>query len=134
MCGTLMQILGQGTALYVLDLFVRPVFGGGVFVDMFLFLIKGILTFYIYKWFQCSTTGIIRHPLQGTTFWMALIGGIVGMFTLMITGMLVNEQVREGGFNMLIKYGIEAVVLNIVYGVGHNMIQDLAVNSVLGNH
>ena len=129
MCGTLMQIVGQGAALYILDLLVRPAFGGGLMVDMFLFLVKGFATFWIYKWFQCSTNGIIRNPLHGTSFWMALIGGIVGMFTLMLTGMVLNEQREEGGIEILMKYGIEAVILNIVYGMGHNIIQDVAVNS-----
>lgn len=134
MCGTFMQILGQGASLYLLDLFIRPAFGGGVIVDMFLFLIKGIVTFYVYKWFQCSTTGIIRNPLHGTTFWMALIGGFVGMLTLMITGMLVNEQRSTGPVDELIKYGIEAVVLNLVYGISSNMVASMAANNLVGGY
>lgn len=126
MCGTFMQILGQGASLYALDLLVRPAFGGGIVVDMFLFLIKGISTFYVYKWFQCSTTGIIRNPLSGVSFWMALLGGILGMFTLMLTGMLLNERTGEGAVEELITYGIEAVILNLVYGFSANMIQDMS--------
>lgn len=126
MCGTLMQILGQAASLYALDLLVKPAFGGGIVVDMFLFLIKGVSTFYVYKWFQCSSTGIIRNPLSGVSFWMAFLGGIVGMFTLMVTGSLVNERAGEGAIEELITYGIEAVVLNVVYGISSNMLHDMA--------
>jgi uncharacterized membrane protein YvlD (DUF360 family) len=125
-----MQILGEGAALFVLDTFLRPALGGGILVDTFLFLVKGLSTFYVYKWFQCSTNGIMRHPLQGTSFWTALLGGIVGMFTLMLTGMLINEQRRRGGLGELITYGIEAIILNLVYGFSSNMIHDMALNSL----
>jgi len=129
-----MQILGQAASLYMLDLLVRPAFGGGFVVDMFLFLVKGFVTFYVYKWFQCSTTGIIRNPLHGVTFWMALIGGFVGMITLLITGMLVNEQRSTGAIDELVKYGIEAVVLNLVYGFSSNMIHSMASTGFTGHH
>lgn len=130
MCGTLMQILGQGAALYVLDMLVKPALGGGVLVDTFLFLAKGFITFYIYKWFQCSTNGVMRHPLHGVTFWGALLGGIVGMFTLMLTGMVLNENsFGRGGVEELVIYGIEAVVLNLVYGFSANMLHDMASNT-----
>ena len=134
MCGSLMQILGQGAALYILDLLVMPIFGGGLIVDMFLFLVKGIMTFYVYKWFQCSTTGVIRNPLHGVSFWMALIGGFVGMITLLITGRLVNEIRSRGPVDVLIKYGIEAIVLNLVYGFSSNMIAGMATNSFTGGY
>ena len=124
-----MQILGQGAALYMLDLLVRPAFGGGLVVDMFLFLVKGFITFYVYKWFQCSTTGIIRNPLSGVSFWMAFIGGLLGMFTLMVTGALLNERTGEGAVEELVTYGIEAVILNVVYGISANMVQDISRNS-----
>lgn len=130
MCGTFMQILGQGAALYVLDLVVRPAFGGGFLVDSFLFLVKGFSTFWIYKWFQCGESGLIRRPMQGVSFWMALLGGVVGMFTLMITGSLLGETPGEGAVNELVTYGIEAVILNIVYGFSSEMIHDLAKNSL----
>lgn len=123
-----MQILGEGITLYMLDAFIRPIFGGGFFVDTFLFLVKGFITFYVYKWFQCSTGGVIRNPLQGTSFWTALLGGIVGMFTLMVTGMLLNTR-RQRGLEELLMYGIEAVILNLVYGMTSNMIHDVAMNS-----
>lgn len=130
MCGTLMQILGQGAALYMLDMFIRPALGGGILVDTFLFLAKGFVTFYVYKWFQCSSNGVMRHPLSGVTFWGALLGGIVGMFTLMLTGMLLNERrYGRGGIEELVVYGIEAVVLNLVYGFSANMLHDMASNS-----
>lgn len=134
MCGTLMQILGEGAALYLLDLLVRPAFGGGVMVDTFLFLIKGFTTFYVYKWFQCSNSGVIRNPLHGTSFWTALLGGVVGMFTLMLTGMMINERRGEGAIEELVTYGIEAVVLNLVYGFSSNMIHDVARNSLRNYH
>jgi uncharacterized membrane protein YvlD (DUF360 family) len=130
MCGTLMQILGEAAALFALDALVKPAFGGGVLVDTLLFLVKGFTTFYIYKWFQCSTNGVMRHPLEGTSFWHALLGGVIGMFTLMLTGMLLNEQRGGGGIEELVTYGIEAVVLNLVYGVTANMVHDMAVNSL----
>lgn len=134
MCGTLMQILGEGAALYMLDLFVRPAFGGGIMVDTFLFLIKGITTFYVYKWFQCSTSGVIRRPLHGTSFWTALLGGVVGMFTLMLTGMLINERRGEGAIEEMVTYGIEAVVLNLVYGFSSEIIHEVAMNSLKNHH
>jgi hypothetical protein len=130
MCGTIMQILGQGAALYLLDLLVKPAFGGGAMVDTFLFLVKGFATFYIYKWFQCSSTGVIRNPLHGVTFWQALLGGIVGMFTLMLAGMLLNENsFGRGGIEELVVYGIEAVILNLVYGLSADMLHDLSSNT-----
>lgn len=124
-----MQILGQGAALYILDMLVKPAFGGGLVVDMFLFLVKGFATFYLYKWFACSTSGIIRNPLAGTSFWMALLGGIIGMFTLMVVGMLVNERAFRGAGGELVVYGIEAVVLNVVYGLSADLVQDMARSS-----
>lgn len=130
MCGTFMQILGEGATLYLLDLLVRPALGGGILVDMFLFLVKGFSTFYVYKWFQCSTSGVIRHPLHGTSFWSALLGGIVGMFTLMLTGMLLNERRGEGTIEELVTYGIEAVILNLVYGMTANMVHDVVMNTL----
>lgn len=131
MCGTIMQILGEGVALMLIDRVIQPVFGGGFMIDMFLYLIKGFTTYYIYKWFQCSESGVIRHPLAGVSFWTALLGGVVGMFTLAITGSVLNENTYgESGFEELIIYGIEAVILNIVYGVTSTMVHDLARNSL----
>lgn len=126
MCGTFMQIIGQGASLYLIDQIIKPALGGGLLVDMFLFLAKGFVTFYVYKWFQCSTTGVIRNPLHGVTFLHALMGGVVGMFTLMITGMLLNEQMRRNGIDELLIYAMEAVVLNIVYGMGAEIIADMS--------
>lgn len=125
MCGTIMQILGEGASLMLVDSFISPFLGGGALVDTLLFLVKGMVTFYVYKWFQCSSGGVIRHPLSGTSFWMALIGGLVGMFTLMLTGMIIN--IHRG--DIFIKYGLEAIILNMVYGFTSNTIHDLATNS-----
>jgi hypothetical protein len=130
MCGTFMQIIGQSAALYMVDMFIYPAFGGSATVDLALFLIKGMITFYVYKWFQCGTSGVFRHPLQGISFWHALLGGIIGTFTLFITGSLVNERFTDGAINVLFKYGVEAIVLNVVYGMTANMISDAATNAL----
>ena len=134
MCGTFMQILGQGATLYLLDQFIFPAFGGSAMMDLMLFFVKGIATFYIYKWFQCGTSGVFRHPLQGISFWHALLGGLIGTFTLFITGNLLNEHVASGALDILFKYGIEAVVLNMVYGMSANMITDAATNALRNHH
>lgn len=122
MCGTIMQILGEGAALLLVDGFISPFLGGGALVDTLLFLIKGMATYYVYKWFQCSSGGIIRHPMANVGFWGALVGGLVGMFTLMLTGMVIN--VNRG--DIFLKYGIEAIILNMVYGFLAGTIQNLA--------
>ena len=71
----------------------------------------------------------MRNPLEGTSFWTALLGGVVGMFTLMLAGMLLNETRGRGDIEELITYGIEAVILNLVYGMSSNIIHDMARNS-----
>lgn len=127
MCGTFMQIGGMAFGLYFTDMLIKPVqFGNSEFKDVFMFLIKGAIEFWIYKWFQCKPDGSYnRHALSGMSFMNIIMGGLIGGVTLFFAGQLVGERTAGDFGQILIKYGIEAVILNFVYGATGNMIADM---------
>ena len=110
-------------SLYGLDLLIKPVFASSEGMAIFLFLIKGAGAYFVYRWFQCDSAGNYkRHALQNVTFWQLFTAGVVGGVTLMIAGNLVGEKNASDFMQILIRYGIEAVILNFVYGATGNMI------------
>jgi len=126
MCGTFTQIAGMALGLYGVDLLIKPAFGGSEGMDIFLFLIKGALEYYIYRWFQCDSTGnYSRHGFQGLGFTQIFLGGVVGGITLMLAGNLVGERNATDFLNAMVKYSIEAVILNFVYGATGTMIASM---------
>ena len=117
MCGTFTQIAGMALGLYGVDLLIRPIMGGSEAMDMFLFVIKGVVQYYIYRWFQCDASGSYsRHGLQNLSMTQIFLGGILGGVTLMLAGQLVGERNIDDFLNAMVKYSIEAVILNFVYG------------------
>lgn len=124
MCGTVMQIGGMAFGLYLVDMMISPLtFGRSEFADVFMFLLKGAVEYWIYKWFQCKPDGSYsRNALAGLSFMNILMGGLVGGVTLFFAGQLVNEGRANDFGSILVKYGIEAVILNFVYGATGNMI------------
>ncbi len=126
MCGTFTQIAGMALGLYGVDLLIKPVFAGSEAMAMFLFVLKGITQYYIYRWFQCdSSGGYARHGFQNMSLTQIFLGGIVGGVTLMLAGNLVGERNADDFLNVMVKYSIEAVILNFVYGATGNMISSM---------
>ena len=117
MCGTFTQIAGMALGLYGIDLLIKPAFAGSEAMGMFLFVIKGVVQYYIYRWFQCDSAGhYTHHGFQGMSMTQIFLGGILGGITLMLAGSLVGERNIDDFLNAMVKYGIEAVILNFVYG------------------
>lgn len=125
-----MQIIGQGISLYLLDIMVRPAFAGSFILDLFLFLIKGMATYWVYLYFQCSDSGVIRHALSGLSFTKMFIGGLFGAMVLLFTGMIINENQSFGAGDVLFTYTIEAIILNMFYGIAGDAIQSAVKSQV----
>lgn len=130
MCGTFMQIAGMAFGLYFTDQLITPiVLGRSEFMDATVWILKGAIGFWIYKWFQCTSSGTFaRHALGSTSFMELLIMGVIGGFTLGIAGRMVNERMANDFGSILFRYGIEAVILNFVYGATKN----IAINAATG--
>ena len=130
MCGTFMQIAGMSFGLYFTDMIMRPIrFGRGEFAEFSMFVVKGAVQFAIWKWFQCTPTGGYgRNPLQNMSFMEIVLAGVIGGVTLFFSGQLVNERTAKDFGSILVKYGIEAVLLNFVYGATKNVITSAASN------
>lgn len=127
MCGTIMQIGGMAFGLYFTDMLITPVrFGNSEFQDIAMFLVKGAIEFWIYKWFQCKADGSYnRHALKGMSFMEIIMGGLIGGVTLYFTGQMVGERGARDFAQILVKYGIEAVILNFVYGATGNLVDSM---------
>ena len=134
MCGTIMQIAGMSAGLYFTDMLIKPArFGRSEFGDVAMFLVKGAVQFWIYKWFQCSPSGSYnKNPLAGMSFMEIILGGLIGGVTLFFAGQLVNERRTNDLGSMLVKYGLESIILNFVYGATKNIITGMAVQSIGG--
>lgn len=130
MCGTFTQIAGMALGLYGVDLLIKPVvMGRGEGMAMFMFLIKGMVEFYVYRWFKCDSSGkFARHALQNLSLLQIFLGGVIGGVTLMFAGNLVGEKDTKDFLNVMVKYSIEAVILNFVYGATDNMLTHAASN------
>lgn len=124
MCGTFTQIAGMAFGLYFTDMVITPVVRGrGELGDIMMFLVKGAVQYWVYKWFQCTSTGTYsRHVMANVSFMQLLVGGLIGGVTLFFAGQLVNERTAGDFTSILVKYGLEAVILNFVYGATKNMI------------
>ena len=131
MCGIFMQIAGMSFGLYFTDMLIKPVrIGRSEFSDIAMFLVKGAVQFFIWKWFQCTSTGgYSKNPLQGMSFMEIIVAGVIGGVTLYFSGQLVKERTADGFGEILLKYGIEAVILNFVYGASKNMITSAAASA-----
>ncbi len=126
MCGTLTSILGQAAALMVVETVISPAFGVSAMRFWLDYIIKGIATFWIYKYTQCSgTSGTTSRPLSGLNATTIIVGGLLGAVTLTITMMFLPVNRMMGGMDFL-EYIIQAVILNFAYGMGANVIADLA--------
>lgn len=127
-----MQIAGMAFGLYFTDQLIRPmIFGvpGREGMEMLIWLFKGVVGYWIYKWFQCTSSGTFaRHALGSTSFMELLLMGLIGGATLFVAGNLVNERMANDFGSILFRYGIEAVILNFVYGATKNV----ATNAVSG--
>lgn len=126
MCGTLTSILGQAAALMVVETVISPAFGASAFRYWLDFIMKGVATFWIYKYTQCSgTSGTTSKPLSNLKFTTIIVGGLLGAIVLNITLMFLPSRRTMGGLDFL-EYLIQAVVLNFAYGMGANVVADLA--------
>ncbi len=124
MCGTFTQIAGMAFGLYFTDMLITPIVRGrSEMADIMMFLVKGAVQYWIYRWFQCTSTGSYsRNAMAGVSFMQLLVGGLIGGVTLFFAGQLVNERSATDFGSILLRYGLEAVILNFVYGATKNMI------------
>lgn len=126
MCGTLTAILGQAAALMIVETVISPSLGVSAFRFWMDFILKGVSTFWIYKYAQCSgTNGTTSKPLSGYKFSSIIVGGLFGAVILTITTMFLPRNFMSGGMDFF-EYIIQAVILNFAYGMGANVIADLA--------
>lgn len=126
MCGTFTSILGQAAALMVVETVISPSFGVSEMRLWLDFALKGIATFWIYKYAQCSgTSGTTSKPLAGLNAMTVIVGGLLGAATLLVTTMFLPSNRMMGGMDFL-GYIVQAVVLNFVYGMGGRVVADLA--------
>ena len=126
MCGTFTAIFGEALALFLVDSFIRPSLVSMGEVRMLIeLLIKGISTFWIYKWAQCLPAGTHnRRPLHGMSFMTLVFGGMIGAVTLMLSKSLLPRQ-SEIMKNDYMGYLIDAVIVNFVYGMAQSTIEGL---------
>jgi len=125
MCGTFTSILGQAAAIGVIDMVISPAFGMSDMRLLFDFVLKGISTFWVYKYAQCSgTSGTTRRPFMGLNFMTILVGGLIGSGVLAITSIILPNNMF-GNTNFM-EYIIEAVVLNFAYGMAASVVADIA--------
>lgn len=127
MCGTILQIGGMAVALYFTDMLITPVIRTRSEIsDIFMFLIKGAVEFGVYRYFKCKPDGTFaRHPFRGLSFMEIILGGLIGGVTLFFTGQMVGEKKADDFIQVLLRYGVEAVVLNFVYGATNRVITDM---------
>lgn len=126
MCGTLTSILGQAVALMVVETMISPGLGAGEMIMYIDYIIKGVATFWIYKYAQCSgTSGTTSNPLSGYKATTVIVGGLLGALVLTFTNMILPGKTLSGGLDFL-GYVIQAVILNLAYGMGANIVADLA--------
>ena len=126
MCGTLTSILGQAVALMVVETMISPSLGAGELIRYVDYMIKGVATFWIYKYAQCSgTSGTTSRPLSGYKATTIIVGGLIGAVVLTLTNIILPGKTLSGGLDFL-GYVIQAVVLNLAYGMGSNIVADLA--------
>jgi hypothetical protein len=124
MCGTFTQIAGMAFGLYFTDQIISPVMlGRSEFSDVIMFLIKGAVQFGIYRWFQCTSTGSYnKNAFKNMSFMEIILGGLVGGVTLFFAGQIVNEYRARDAMSIFWRYGLEAVILNFVFGATKSMI------------
>jgi hypothetical protein len=129
-----MQIAGMAAGLYFTDMIIQPIqFGRSEFGDVAMFLIKGAVQFYIYKWFQCDSSGSYnKNPLSNMSFMEIVLGGLVGGVTLFFAGQLVNERRSNDFGGVMVRYGLEAIILNFVFGAAKNMMRQAAGSAASG--
>lgn len=127
MCGTFTAILGEALALGIVDGFISPsIMGMGEMKLFFDFILKGIATFWVYKWAQCKPDHTFsRRPLQGTNFLTLFFGGLIGAVTLLMAKSLLPRQ-SEIFRNDYMGYVIDAVIVNFVYGMASSTVESLA--------
>jgi hypothetical protein len=127
MCGTFTQLFAQALAIGVIDTILSPRLGEGevmVFVD---FLMKGIATFWLYKWGQCTLGVHPASPLSNYSAIGIIIGGFVGAITLAVVNMIVGRNMFTGE-TRYITYLLDAIAVHMVYGISHGVIAGYAAN------
>lgn len=122
MCGTFTQLLGQAVAIGVIDSVLTPSFYAssmGVWIDV---ILKGIATFWVYKYAQCTsgTRSPNTQPFQNYNAMQILVGGLIGALTLYAVGQVVGENAF--GKDKFVTYLVDAIAVHLVYGVSHSII------------
>lgn len=126
MCGTLTSILGQAAALMVVETVISPGLGVSAMRFWLDYIIKGVATFWIYKYTQCSgTNGTTSRPFAGLNAMTIIVGGLLGAGILTVTTMFIPSGNLFGGTNFL-EYIVQAIILNFGYGMGANVIADFS--------
>lgn len=125
MCGTLTSLLGQAAALMVIETVISPSLGMSTFRIMFDFVAKGIATYWVYKYAQCTgTSGTTSRPLSGMNAMTVIVGGLFGAGVLALSSLVIPNNVF-GGMDFM-GYILEAIILHFAYGMGARVIADLA--------
>lgn len=128
MCGTFTQLFAQSIAIGVLDTLFRPRLGQGDIMMIIDFLLKGISTFWLYKWGQCTSSGDHpSSPLANYSNVAIVVGGIVGAGTLMIVSTIMGPGMFSGE-TKYIMYFVQAIAVNFVYGLSAGLIANYAAN------
>lgn len=126
MCGTLTSLLGQAAALMVIETVISPSLGMSGFRILFDFVAKGIATYWVYKYSQCSgTSGTTSKPFAGMNAMTVIVGGLFGAGVLALSSLIIPNNLFGGGMDFL-SYIVEALILHFAYGMGANIIADMA--------
>lgn len=126
MCGTFTQLLGQALAIGVIDNVFSPGYQTsdfGLIIDV---ILKGIATFWIYKWGQCTngTRSPNTSPFANYNAMAILVGGLIGAITLFAVSMVMKGN--DFGQDRFIIYFVDAIAVHLVYGISGSIVQTFA--------
>lgn len=124
MCGTFTQLFAQALAIGVIDNVFTPNYQTSEFGMIIDVVLKGIATFWLYKWGQC-TNGVRSpntSPFANYNAMAILVGGLIGAVTLFAVGQIMGDN--PFGKDRFIIYFVDAIAVHLVYGVSGSIVQN----------
>lgn len=126
MCGTFTQLFAQALAIGVIDNIFAPNYTTSTVGRLIDVMLKGIATFWLYKWGQCTNGVRNANPLQNYNAMAILVGGAIGAVTLFAVGEIMGSTPMTTGSGNYVEYLVDAIAVHLVYGVSGSIVQNFA--------